>query len=160
MAIKKIGFEFDPFEMVGREPPKSKAKRDEVAQDIADAVLDYILEQVDKGESPVKGGAWKKTLSKEYKAKKTAEGGKPYSDMLLEGDMLSALRAETRRGGKIWVGIDDPTEAAKADGHNNHSGDSQLPPREFIPKKDQVWKKPLLDDIKFLIDEASESEDG
>jgi len=158
MAIKKIGFEFDPFEMVGREPPKDRAKRDEVAQDIADAVLDYIFESVDKGQSPIKGGAWKKALSKEYKAKKVAEGGKSYSDMLLEGDMLGALTAEVKRGGKVWIGIDDPGEAAKADGHNNHSGDSQLPPREFIPKEGQVWKKPLLDDIKFLIDEAKDGE--
>ena len=55
----------------------------------------------------------------------------PVANLELSGDMLDSLEFRVK-GTKIEVGIWG-SEADKADGHNNFSGDSKLPERKFIP---------------------------
>lgn len=155
----KVWFEFNPFEATKKPPPKGTARK-EVLESIAYAVQDYILEKVSEGSSPVKGGRWKRSLSPEYRAKKQAQGGSSFADMELDGDMLDALEVEVR-GNRVWVGISDREQAQKADGHNNHSGLSKLPPREFIPNpndKSAGFRPELMREIAQLIEEAESGE--
>lgn len=144
--VDKIAYRFDPFELAGVEPPKTgkaQAKRD-----ICNLVLEEVLSHVGEGKSPVAGGKWRRSLSKEYKARKAQFSSSLFANMELTGDMLDALEC-------VVVGKDlelriKGKEADKADGHNNHTGRSSLPAREFIPKTDQTFRKSIRDGIKQI----------
>lgn len=143
----RIGFEFDPFDLAGIDPPKNKAAAlDEIAKYVASQVIEYCGE----GKSPVSGGDWKRSLSKDYKAKKVAQGGNPYADMILDGDMLKALDCVVKRGGTLDLRITGAKEAAKADGHNNFSGKSSLPRRQFIPEDGETFTRAIIAGIKDI----------
>ncbi len=151
----KVAFEFDPFELAGVEPPKSARERKQAMKEIQEYVVNEVLGFCADGNSPVAGGQWKRGLSKEYRARKEAEGGQGFADMTLSGDMLNDLEC---------VSVDDTTlslqisgeNAPKADGHNNHSGDSKLPPREFIPKDKQTFKRSIITGIRQIAEDFSE----
>lgn len=76
-------------------------------------------------------------LSKEYANRE--KGGDRFPDLFLSGDMQAALTYEEYRDG-IEIGIFDPEEAAKADGHCNYSGKSKLPLRRFIPNNEHDFR--------------------
>lgn len=152
MPIKgnKIFFEFDP---IGDKKLSASDKR-EALDAVADYVREQVLEYVAGNESPVSGGKWKKTLSKKYKAFKEAEGGTGIPNMELYGNMLDKLDV-VKVGNKLSLQITGK-EAEKADGHNNHSGDSKLPERRFIPDKDQTFKRDILQGINQIVDSFDE----
>lgn len=63
--------------------------------------------------------------------------------------MLDAMTVKAANG-KITVEISGK-QGDKADGHNNHSGDSQLPLRRFIPKEgEDTFRKGIRDGIKVI----------
>lgn len=152
MSIKKVAFEFDPFEHLGIDPPKSARDRADALERVAEIVKTEVLEYVSKGTSPVSGGPWKRSLSPEYKKLKQSESGVSYANMELTGDMLNALDVRKKRGTKLSLEIAG-SEAPKADGHNNHSGDSTLPERRFIPKDDETFKSKIWSDIRRILKE-------
>ena len=84
--------------------------------------------------SSVTGRRWL-GLTKDYKNLKRKKGGSSKADMKLLGDMLNSLKFKQRADG-IEVGIFNAKQATKADGHNNHTGHSSLPPRKFIPSNE------------------------
>lgn len=127
---RTVKYTFDPFELVGVTPKKGKSK---ALQEIAKYVHETILSDVGESRSPITGQKWK-SLSKDYKKFKVSEGGTPIANLELEGKMLSALKV-TSDGSQITVQISG-TQGDKADGHNNHSGESRLPLRRFIPLED------------------------
>lgn len=143
----KVVYEFDPFELTGVEVPRGN--RDDALSEIADYVRTEILQYVGEGKSPVQGGAWKKSLSAEYKKIKEKISGSDFANMELTGDMLDALEARVV-GGKIKVGWFGGEEADKADGHNNFSGKSELPLRESIPKENQGFKKDIVTGMREI----------
>ena len=57
-----------------------------------------------------------------------------------------------KRGGKLSLEVTG-REAAKADGHNNHSGDSTLPERKFIPEERETFKRDIVQGLKSLLKE-------
>ena len=156
----KVVYEFDPFDLVGVEPPKSKSKRDEALAEIADYVKLETLNYAADGRTPVSGGKWKRSLSADYKDIKKAAGGTDYADMNLEGDMLDSFDV-TQKGKKLQAGWNGGAEADKADGHNNFSGKSELPARESVPnsKKGQTYKREILKGIKQIAEDFSDAED-
>lgn len=100
--------------------------------------------------SPVTGRNFK-ALDKDY-AKRKADVARPIANLELSGDMLDALDYEIK-GNEIEIGIWGD-EAPKADGHNNHSGDSSLPTRRFIPKQGEDNFRPsILQQVKSIIEE-------
>lgn len=142
----KVAFQFDPFELVGIDPPEYgiDQARDEIAKYIVDQVISYSGD----GKSPVAGGQWKRTLEDAYKKFKKKEGGNSYADMILTGEMMAALEC-VRVGDMLELRIQGD-QAGKADGHNNHSGKSTLPAREFIPKDGKTFKNPILAGIREI----------
>lgn len=127
-----------------------RATRDEIKSEVADFLVDQILQSVGELKSPVKGGNYKTSLSKEYREFKTGEGLQGVADLELTGNMLDSLRARPLSGNKIEVGVfGEP--AKRADGHNNLSGKSTLPPREFLPKQDGSFKRDIEAEIKRII---------
>lgn len=152
MAIKKVAFEFDPFQVLGLTPPKDRALRDEALDRVAELVQTSVLEYVGDAKSPVKGGPWKRTLSPAYKKIKGEESSSTVANLELTGDMLDALEVVRKRGTKLSLQIEGE-EAPKADGHNNHSGDSSLPERRFIPKGRETLRDNIWRDVKRILQE-------
>lgn len=153
----KVVFEFDPFEMSGLDKPGSKRDKAKALTEIADFVRDEILQYVGDGKSPVFGGEWKKSLSKEYKERKGELSSSTIANMELTGDLLDALEARVV-GNKIKVGWFGGEEAAKADGHNNFSGESSLPTRQSIPKEGETFKRDIVQGIKAIAKEFVEED--
>jgi hypothetical protein len=155
--LKKVVYEFDPFELAGVEPPKSSRAKRKAMKEMADFVLTSSLDYIADGSSPVAGGQWKRSLSKDYKKKKEAMGGAGFANMELEGELLDALDC-TIKGDKLSYGVEGE-QAPKADGHNNHSGKSSLPPRESIPKKGQSFKQSIVRGLKHIAEDFADDAD-
>lgn len=145
---REVRFEFDPFEELGEDLPDG-ADRREVLEACADYIRDSVLEYVGSQNSPVSGHGSFPSLSKEYAKRKREAGHPPVPNLELSGEMLSSIRARVR-GTSIVIDV-APSQADKADGHCNHSGDSDLPLRRFIPAADETFKKPIIDGIKRII---------
>lgn len=146
---RKVAFEFDPFELVGTEPLKGE-KKDAALKDIQAFVLEQVLSDVGESRSPVQGYGRFPALSKEYKKEKSSEGGTPIANLELTGAMLSALEVK-RKGNTLSLQITG-REGDKADGHNNHSGDSSLPLRRFIPGNGETFTRDILEGIVEIIE--------
>jgi len=101
--------------------------------------------------SPVTGEKFQ-TLSKEYKKTKQANGLNGVADLQFSGDMLDSLDFNvTKTGIEIGVfGVDAP----KADGHNNLSGDSKLPTRQFIPAEGEGFVSSIEREVDRIIADA------
>lgn len=56
-------------------------------------------------------------------------------------------------GDEIVIGVFG-SDAPKADGHNNLSGESKLPERRFIPEKGEGFKDSIQREIERIISEA------
>lgn len=143
----KIFYEFDPFELAGVERPATDVR--EAKKRIADLILEEVLSYVGQAKSPVSGESWKSSLSPAYKKQKSKVSSVLQANMELYGDMLDSLECVINRNGNIELRIAG-REAAKADGHNNHSGLSSLPRRRFIPDAGQTFKREIIEKIKTV----------
>lgn len=159
--MAKVTFEFDPFVLANVKKPKGASKSEilEINSEVAEFILDAALDKIGSGSSPVRSGRWKRSLSKRYKKVKGDFSSANFANMELHGDMLDALKAKTKKGGKIEFGITKASETGKADGHNNHSGKSKLPPREFIPKKGGSFNKDIMAGIKDILGDFADGYD-
>lgn len=135
MAKTRVEYTFDPFDLVGID--KSQIPKD-VQSEILDAVsnltLETVLSDVKSTRSPVTGRTFA-GLSPDYAKVKKRKGGQPIPNLRLEGDLLGSLTIKKKRGELTLTVGDD--QMGKADGHNNFSGDSKLPERNFIPDADR-----------------------
>jgi hypothetical protein len=145
---RSVIYEFDPFEVTGLKKPKGANKR-EILRDVGDFLVETVLKDVSNTNSPVKGHGKFKRLSKDYKAFKKSQGAGTKPNLELEGDMLEALKYTTK-GDKIQIGIKGK-QGDKADGHNNHSGESELPLRRFIPAEGETFKRGIIKGVKDII---------
>lgn len=140
MTGNEIFFEFNIWDYLGVAKPKQGVLQ--LKRELKDFLLTAVLDRVGGGTSPVSGGKWKRALiSKAYKDHKSGFSSSLFANMELTGEMLDHLEV-------ISIGDDmrlriKGKNAAKADGHNNHSGDSNLPTRLFIPKKGQRFKRDI-----------------
>ena len=160
MEIDKVEYVFDPFEETGLKKPKRVSK--ELKEDLKDFVLESVLDEVGATKSPVRvGGAnakyFPRLKSKRYKQIKKSKNAPPIPNLELEGKMLDQLKMSNARGNKLRLGIKG-AQAPKADGHNNHSGDSKLPLRRFIPKKENgdKFKQTIINGMRQIIKEHEE----
>jgi hypothetical protein len=127
-----------------------RSDREELKERIGELLVEQTLESLADAKSPVDGAPYKSSLSKAYGEFKQDENGNRKANLDLTGDMISALDFKIE-GDKIKIGIFDPMEAPKADGHNNFSGDSKLPARQFLPKKGEEYKSEIAQLIRDTI---------
>lgn len=141
-------FDFDPFVLAGVEPPKDPKDRELALEEIAEYVVDKVKDSCDNTTSPVAGyGAFPK-LSPDYKKEKRSRGEPGEPNLTLDGDMLDALECiSDGEGLKLQI---TGAQGPKADGHNNHSGKSELPLRRFIPEEGETFKKDILAGIRTI----------
>lgn len=144
-----IKFEFNPFEELGLEMQKGEEKRAALER-AAGLLKDRVLEYMEAATSPVAGHGRFPALSKGYKAKKVSEGGLPFPNLELDGDLKSAIQTYVS-GNRIGLKVTGK-QAKVADGHCNLSGDSELPLRRFIPDDGEMWKRDILAQIGQAIE--------
>lgn len=150
----EIFYEFDPFKLAKMKKPKGNVAA--AKQEIKDFVLDSVLNAVGEASSPVSGRGKFKALSKNYKDYKSEFSSSTMANLELNGDMLDELEVVESKGNlKLRI---KGSEAAKADGHNNHSGKSSLPTRRFIPSKGETFKRDIIAGIKDIIRDYSDDE--
>lgn len=156
----RVVYEFDPFYETGVPAPENARERRAALEEIADFVKTEVLDYVGEATSPVAGGEWKKELSESYEKIKAKISSSKEANMELYGDMLDALETRINVGkGTISIGWFKGKQAAKADGHNNHSGESSLPPRESIPKEDETFVSPIVEGMKEIALEYFDAEE-
>ncbi len=148
--IQNPEYEFNPFEDAEIPRNKLKAAREAVREFVLDRVLGYVGD----AKSPVAGESWKKTLSPKYKDKKRKESGSTEANLELTGEMLDELDIIIK-GNNLILKVNDPSQAGKSDGHNNHSGKSRIEQRRFIPEEGQKFKKDIEQGIKEIVEEFS-----
>jgi len=146
---KKYGYEFDPLK--GSDVPKKEKPKalEEIAQFVKEQVLSYIGD----GKSPVSGGNWKKSLTKEYKKIKGQESSVNFANLELSGDLLDALDVVVKSNGKLSLEVSGD-QAGKAEGNNIGSYGRDPNPknaRRFIPLSGETLKKQIVDGIKDII---------
>ena len=121
-----------------------------IKDEVGELLIDHILLNVGKGRSPFGAGAFP-PLSKKYKSFKLDEGSEPKPNLELSGEMLDSLSfSHIDIGIKIFVSGE---EALRADGHNNFSGDSRIPTRQFLPKKDDSFGSMIEREVSNIISE-------
>ena len=128
-------------------------RRSSVKNQIGEFIINESLRMISSGRSPVKGIEFAK-LNAEYAQRE--KGGDRTPNLELEGDLLDAytFRSDNRLDEFIEIGVFEGSgEVPKADGHNNHSGDSDLPVRRFVPLEKEEYKQPIVNGIKQIIRE-------
>ena len=149
----KIFFEFDPFELLGRDKPVGSTR--EAKRAVADYVREEILSHVAGARSPVEGESWQAKLSKEYAKRKGKISSSGTANMELYGDMLDNMDVVVNQRGMVEVRVTGK-QGDKARGHNQHSGDTKnkyLPQRRFIPDTGQTFKRSIMGGIDVILDE-------
>jgi hypothetical protein len=149
---RTVRFEFDPFDELNIEAPKSASERRNALDASAEYLGEQILKYVGEQQSPVKGYGAFDALTDNYAKTKKRAGHPPIPNLEFSGDMLSALKTK-RVGDQIVVEITGK-QGAKADGHNNHSGESSLPLRRFIPGKGETFEDDILSGISRILETA------
>lgn len=127
------------------------ATKSRIKNDVGQYLVESILSSASNSKSPVDGEGWP-ALSRDYKAKKVGEGFPGKANLEAEGDLLDALKFEETGSGIDlgWFG----KQAAKADGHNNLSGDSSLPQRRVLPDVGQSFVGSIQKEAERIISDA------
>ena len=124
---------------------KNKVQAKDLA---ADMIVAAILADSSNQRSSVTGNRWKSLTSKEYIKLK----GSSTANLRLQGDMMGSLKSKRRTGDNIEVGIFKSNQQGKADGHNNLSGLSALPRRQFIPDEDEEFRSGIIKEVNSALD--------
>lgn len=149
---RKVTHSFDPYEFTGLERPGREGRRDALER-AAEALNEEIRAYLASAKSPVANTPRFQALSKAYKAKKQASGRPGIPNLEFFGDMLAAMQVRKNvQRGTITVEIAGK-QGDKADGHNNHSGDSNLPTRRFIPAEGETFNKVIRQRLKAILEE-------
>lgn len=128
----------------------SEAAKDRIKSEVGEFLVTQILSDVAESRSPVTGRVFR-GLSPRYKKEKVEAGYGSNADLEATGAMLSSLEFEVTEDG-IKIGVFGP-DAGKADGHNNFSGDSELPLRQFLPNEGQGFRPDIRKDVDEIIND-------
>lgn len=149
---RRVKYSFDPFEFARTKRPKPDVRSeamDRVRQVLDEEIRNYLAQ----AKSPVSKHGRFRALSPEYRDKKTASGRPGIPNLEYFGDMLAALQVRKNvRKRRITVEIAG-RQGDKADGHNNHSGESNLPTRRFIPGENEKFNQVIERRIKEILSE-------
>jgi len=127
-------------------------QKNRVKDEVGELLVDFILEQVSDLKSPIEGQGKFEKLSPKYKKLKQKDGRGGSPNLEFSGSMLDALETKrTSDGVKIQI---KGSDAGKADGHNNFSGKSKLPSRQFLPKEGENFKRSARKEVDRIVNEA------
>lgn len=113
--------------------------------------MEQILLSVGSKKSPITGDKFD-PLTKDYKKKKQNDGLQGVANLESSGDMLDALDYRVTKDG-LEIGVFG-ADAPKADGHNNLSGNSLLPTRQFLPNEGEGFISSIEREVERIILDA------
>lgn len=156
-TANRTSSEIDLFSDVRYEVPAEL--KEDIASEVGEFLKEQILRSVAESTSPVSGGSFKKQLSKDYKKLKESENLPGIANLEYSGQMLDSLDYKvTSKGIELGV-FGEP--AKRADGHNNFSGESKLPRRQFLPEEGQKFKSTIQQEIdKIIRDKLADNVDA
>ena len=138
--------ELDLFE--GRTLKRAAKKR--IQEEVGQYLVEQTLIAMNEKKTPVQGGSFASTLTSDsYKKLKKAEVGSTEANLEFTGTMKDELDFEATENG-IAIGVFGD-RAGAADGHNNLSGKSSLPKRQFLPDEGQNYKKNIQQEVQRII---------
>ena len=157
----KVEFVFSPFDFITvKQADKLDGLTSSQKAEIVDKVRDFLLEAIPSDmasqTSSVTGSKFE-PLSKEYAKAKKAAGKGTKANLIFEGDLIDSIRVRKGSDYRLKLTVLD-SQMGKADGHNNHSGDSPLPRRAFIPNADddETFRPAIRKEIKSIVQSALE----
>jgi hypothetical protein len=151
VSKSKISSTIDPFEGLDVSA-LTPAEKESLLEEIGQTLVDSVLQSLASSKTPISGGGYKSFLSPAYAAFKREYGAGSSANLDLTGSMLDSLSFKAK-GDVIEIGVFG-SEAPKADGHNNFSGDSKLPQRQFLPKEGQRFKRDIDGVVKSIIKDS------
>lgn len=137
--------EIDLFE--GRRLKKATKAR--IQEEVGSFLVEQTLINMNEKKSPVQGVGNFPALSLNYKKRKKEEVGSTEANLEFDGVMKDETDFAPSDVG-IHLGVFGE-RAGAADGHNNLSGKSQLPLRQFIPDVGQNYKQPIKKEVERII---------
>ena len=146
---RTVKYTFDPFELLGITAPENQVEKVSRLKEAADFVKESIRDYCENQTSPVQGHGQFKRLTKDYAVKKLKAGQPPIPNLILDDEMLNAIQTGVS-GSKITIKVTGK-QGAKADGHCDHSGESRIPLRRFIPLEDESFKAPIMNGVKRIL---------
>lgn len=156
--VDKVTYELDLSDKLDG---MKKRHANKTLEEVGTYLVEQILENCGRAKTSVANGSWKTGLSSAYKKRKGELSSSVSANMELTGEMLDALTYKVKDG-KIEVGIFDYDQAQKADNHNKFSQASRgtkLPPRQFIPRKDEKFSRDIISEINQIIEENKNGSD-
>jgi hypothetical protein len=137
--------EIDLFE--GR--PLKKATKARIQEEVGSYLVEQTLASMEEKKSPVQGAPSFKPLSKKYRLRKIDQVGSGDANLEFDGIMKDETDFIPSDTG-IDLGVFGE-RAGAADGHNNLSGKSNLPLRQFIPDVGQKYKANIVREVDRII---------
>lgn len=145
-SSSKTASEIDFFE--GIKLPR-KAKR-EAAKEIGELLLDSTLVKIGNAKSPIAGAGWP-ALSKDYRKFKISKNRPGEANIEFSGDTLDSYDFNVKPSGVLEMGVFGGDTAPIADGHNNISGKSDLPTRQWLPKQGDRYSSDIMSNVDDII---------
>lgn len=150
-------FKFNPIAELDLDIPKRRQK--EALREAADFLRTAMLDHIADAKSPVKGGTWKRGLSKEYAEIKEGESSSVFANLELTGQLLDNLTVEVK-GESLVIDVDS-ADYGKAEGHiTGQYGDGKMKggvkPRQFMPQRSEQFRPSILADLKKLLEDYEE----
>lgn len=106
---------------------------------------------VGETKSPVQGESFPR-LSSSYRKFKVGSGLGGSPNLEFTGNMLDTLDVRPTNKG-VEIGHFGTKEAAKSEGHNQLSGEGDLPKRRYLPDTGQSYKPGIRREINQIIDD-------
>lgn len=156
----KLSYKFNPFKLTGIDVPKDK--REDALAEIKDYIKEQALSYIGEGKTPVANGKWKRSLSPEYKQKKSTQSSVGYSNLELSGELLDNYETSIDGNSIITEVVGGSDIQAKAEG--NQIGSYGRKPnsknaREFIPTKGRSFRKEIIQGVKDILKSYGENND-
>jgi hypothetical protein len=146
VTSQTLSSEIDLFE----DRKLSAETKESIRQEVGQFLVEQINLHLAKTQSPVDGGTFK-ALSPKYKKEKQSDGLAGRPDLEFSGQMKDQIDFRSTSKG-IEIGVFG-SAAARADGHNNFSGQSQIPTRQFLPKEGETFKSSIDREINKIIND-------
>ena len=157
--LDKVEFIFSPFDFISERSAKkldllTNAQKKEITDRVKEYVLDAVKSDLSDQISSVTGRQFVK-LSDEYAKVKKAAGKGTKANLIFDGDLVDSIRIRKGTDNRLKLTVLN-SQMGKADGHNNHTGDSPLPRRAFIPnvQDDETFRPAIRREIKNIVESA------
>jgi len=113
--------------------------------------VEQIIQDVARRKSPITGEGFD-PLSVPYKKDKQSDNLPGIPNLERSGEMLNQLDFKLTPDG-IEIGIFGDA-APRADGHNNLSGESSLPTRQFLPNEGESFRPGISEQVDKILAES------